>query len=165
MDNDNPNVNLGFLVADIARLMRARFNLTAQKFGLTLAQGRVLAHLGRNEGISQVALSAILDVQPITLLRQIDRLEKAGLLERRVHPNDRRMQQLYLTPLSQPLLDKMFEVHNDVHGHVMAGLDGAERDRLIASLAKIRANLSPPAPSVRVDATAPPPDPMLRVES
>ena len=163
MDNNDPNVNLGFLIAEISRLMRARFNVTAQKFGLTLAQGRVLAHLGRNEGISQVALSAILDVQPITLLRQIDRLEKAGLLERRPHPTDRRVQQLYLTPLSQPLLDKMFEVHNEVHGQVMAGLDEDERDRLVTALAKIRANLA--QPSAHVDVTVSATDPMLRVES
>ena len=162
MDENNPNVNLGFLIAEISRLMRARFNVTAQKFGLTLAQGRVLAPLGRNEGISQVALSAILDVQPITLLRQIDRLEKAGLLERRPHPTDRRAQQLYLTPLSQPLLDKMFEVHNDVHGQVMAGLDEDERAQLIAALAKIRANLA--QPSAQVDAVSAT-DPVLRVES
>ena len=160
MDNNNPDVNLGFLIADISRLMRARFNVTAQKFGLTLAQGRVLAYLGRNEGISQVALSAILDVQPITLLRQIDRLEKAGLLERRPHPTDRRAQQLYLTPLSQPLLDKMFEVHKDVHGQVMAGLDEDERSRLITALAKIRANLAQPHVDVTVTT-----DPKLRLES
>ena len=161
MDTNDPNVNLGFLIAEIARLMRARFNVTAQKFGLTLAQGRVLAHLGRNEGISQVALSAILDVQPITLLRQIDRLEKAGLLERRVHPTDRRVQQLFLTPLSQPLLDKMYDVHNAVHGQVMAGLDAAQRDQLITALAKIRANLAQPSAHADVAVT----DPMLRVES
>jgi len=163
MDRDNPNINFGFLVNDVARLMRARFNLTAEKFGLTLAQARVLGHLHRNEGISQVALSAILDVQPITLLRQIDRLEKAGLVERRVHPNDRRMQQLYMTPLSLPLLDKMIQVHTELHGQVLADLEPAERDQLIALLAKIRANLAQSPAQVDVPVVAP--DPMVRLES
>jgi MarR family transcriptional regulator, transcriptional regulator for hemolysin len=162
MDNHNPDINFGFLVSDVARLLREKFNATAQTLGLTLAQARVLAHLSRNEGISQVALSAILEVQPITLLRQIDRLEKAGLLQRRAHPNDRRMQQLYLTPLSQPRLQKIFDVGSDVHVHVMAGLGAAERDQLITTLAKIRANLS--QPSADVDSTTPAATAPLRVE-
>jgi MarR family transcriptional regulator, transcriptional regulator for hemolysin len=163
MDNNNPDVNFGFLVSDVARLLREKFNATAQTLGLTLAQARVLAHLSRNEGISQVALSAILEVQPITLLRQIDRLEKAGLLQRRVHPNDRRMQQLYLTPLSQPLLQKIFDVGSDVHVQVMAGLGLDEREQLIATLAKVRANLSQPA--AQADLAIPAPAATLRAES
>ena len=142
MDNNNPNVNVGFLVYDVARLMRENFNQKVQTLGMTLAQARVLAHLSRNEGISQVALSAILDVQPITLLRQIDRLEKAGLLRRQVHPNDRRMQQLYLTSQAQPLLDKIFAADNDAQVQLLAGIDAAAFDQLIAALTKIRANLS-----------------------
>jgi MarR family transcriptional regulator for hemolysin len=141
---DNPDINFGFLVSDVARLLREKFNATAQKLGLTLAQARVLAHLSRNEGISQVALSAILEVQPITLLRQIDRLEKSGFVERRVHPTDRRMQQLYLTPLSQPLLQQIFNVGSNLHGQVMAGLSEAERSQLVTALAHVRCNLSQP---------------------
>ena len=143
--HDNPDVNFGFLVSDVARLLREKFNATAQKLGLTLAQARVLAHLSRNEGISQVALSAILEVQPITLLRQIDRLEKAGFVERRVHPSDRRMQQLYLTPASQPLLQQIFDVGSELHGQVMAGLSEDDQSQLVTALAHIRSNLSQPA--------------------
>jgi DNA-binding MarR family transcriptional regulator len=142
MDETNPNVNFGFLVSDVARLLRVRFNATAQKLGLTLAQARVLVHLSRNEGISQVALSAILEVQPITLLRQIDRLERAGLVVRQVHPADRRMQQLFLTPASAPLLQKIFDVGSDLNFEVMTGLDTAQRDQLIAALSVVRANLA-----------------------
>src|SRR4051794_38896269 len=103
----NVNPTFGFLVSDVARMLRENFRATAPEFGLTLAQARVLVHLSRNEGISQVALSSLLEIQPITLLRQIDRLEKAGLIERRAHPSDRRAQQLFLTPLSQPLLQRI----------------------------------------------------------
>ena len=92
------NATFGFLVSDVSRMLRENFRTTTPELGLTLAQARVLVHLSRNEGISQVALSALLEIQPITLLRQIDRLEKAGLIERRAHPSDRRAQQLYLTP-------------------------------------------------------------------
>jgi MarR family transcriptional regulator for hemolysin len=156
---DNPDVNFGFLVSDVARLLREKFNATAQELGLTLAQARVLVHLARNEGISQVALSAILEVQPITLLRQIDRLEKAGLVQRRVHPNDRRMQQLYLTPASQPLLQRIFAVGTELQGEVMAGLSEAERSQLLDSLARVRCNLAQPP---RVDEVDPPNKPGRR---
>jgi MarR family transcriptional regulator, transcriptional regulator for hemolysin len=151
---DNPDVNFGFLVSDVARLLREKFNATAQKLGLTLAQARVLAHLSRNEGISQVALSAILEVQPITLLRQIDRLEKAGLVERRVHPNDRRMQQLYLTPQSEPLLQQMFNVGTDLQGHAMVGLSESQRTVVVELLARIRANLAGPVRGAEAEAAA-----------
>jgi len=138
----NSNATFGFLVSDVARMLRENFRTTTPELGLTLAQARVLLHLSRNEGISQVALSAILEIQPITLLRQIDRLEKAGLLERRAHPSDRRAQQLYLTPRSQPLLQKIFAMSADLQDQVMAGLNKTERTQLIASLIRIKSNLS-----------------------
>src|SRR4029450_2630826 len=123
-------------------MLRENFRTTTPELGLTLAQARVLLHLSRNEGISQVALSAILEIQPITLLRQIDRLEKAGLIERRAHPRDRRAQQLYLTPRSQPLLKKIFDKGAERQDQVMAGLSEAERQQLTSSLLRIKANLS-----------------------
>jgi len=70
----------GFLVSDIARLLREQFNSTAESLGLTLAQCRVLARLAANEGIRQSELASLLEVQPITLLRQIDHLEAMVLI-------------------------------------------------------------------------------------
>lgn len=139
---NDPNTNFGFLIYDVARLLRENFRTTAPEFGLTLSQARALVHLSRNEGISQVALSAILDIQPITLLRHLDRLEKAGLIERRVHPSDRRVQQLYLTPRSQQLIDKISAMTVEVQDQIMEGLNTAERARLLASLERIKANLT-----------------------
>ncbi len=141
-DGNQANVNFGFLVSDVSRMLRENFRTTTPELGLTLAQARVLLHLSRNEGISQVALSAILEIQPITLLRQIDRLEKAGLIERRAHPSDRRAQQLYLTPRSQPLLKKIFDKGAERQDQVMAGLSEEERQQLTSSLLRIKANLS-----------------------
>ena len=153
-DSNQANTTFGFLVSDVTRMLRENFRLTTPELGLTFAQARVLLHLSRNEGISQVALSAILEIQPITLLRQIDRLEKAGLIERRAHPSDRRAQQLYLTPRSQPLLQKIFERGAQRQDQVMAGLSDAEREQLIASLLRIKANLSGMATSADLE-TAP----------
>ncbi|HTK97107.1 MAG TPA: MarR family transcriptional regulator [Pseudomonadales bacterium] len=145
------NATFGFLVSDVSRMLRENFRTTTPELGLTLAQARVLVHLSRNEGISQVALSALLEIQPITLLRQIDRLEKAGLIERRAHPSDRRAQQLYLTPRSQPLLKKIFDKGAQRQDQVMAGLDEAEREQLMSSLLRIKANLSQMAAQPDVD--------------
>lgn len=146
------NATFGFLVSDVSRMLRENFRTTTPELGLTLAQARVLLHLSRNEGISQVALSAILEVQPITLLRQIDRLEKAGLIERRAHPSDRRAQQLYLTPRSQPLLKKIFDKSAERQDQLMAGLSEIERDQLVSSLLRIKANLSQMAAATELDA-------------
>ena len=85
-----PERNLGFLLHDVARLMRKRFEQNARGLGLTRSQCSVLAHLARNEGIQQGGLAEILEVEPITLTRILDRLEEAELVERRAHPTDRR---------------------------------------------------------------------------
>jgi MarR family transcriptional regulator, transcriptional regulator for hemolysin len=147
----NETPTFGFLVSDVARMLRENFRITAPELGLTLAQARVLVHLSRNEGISQVALSSILEIQPITLLRQIDRLEKAQLVERRAHPSDRRAQQLYLTPRSQTLVTRIFERSAQDQERVMAGLEAAERVQLHAWLMRIKGNLAQMAAATQAD--------------
>jgi DNA-binding MarR family transcriptional regulator len=76
------------------------------------------------------------------LLRHLDRLEKAGLIERRVHPTDRRVQQLYLTPRSQQLLDRITAMTAEVQDQIMHGLSKAERAQLLTSLERIKSNLT-----------------------
>src|SRR2546421_2461202 len=88
-DMDLPERNIGFLLHDVARLMRKRFEQNARDLGLTRSQCQVLAHLARHEGIQQGSLAEIHEVEPITLTRIVDRLEEAGLVERRLHPTDR----------------------------------------------------------------------------
>src|SRR5207237_4472081 len=95
--HDELDVALGFLSHGIARLIRKRFDQRARGLGLTRAQWQVLAHLARHEGINQAGLAEILEIEPITLGRLIDRMEEAGWVERRQHPSDRRARQLYLT--------------------------------------------------------------------
>lgn len=138
MDID-PDTSVGFLVSDIARLMRSQFNAGAQSVGLTLAQARAMAHLARNEGISQAALAEILEIQPITLLRQLDRLSDAGLIERRPNPSDRRAQQLFLTPAAQPLLERIVRLGRELAARALVGVDGPE---VIAVLQRMRQNLT-----------------------
>src|SRR5260221_10345168 len=99
---DSLDRNLGFLLHDVARLMRKRFEQNARDLGLTRSQCQVLAHLARNEGIQQSALADILEVEPITLTRILDRLEDGGLVERQAHPTDRRVRLLRLTEAARP---------------------------------------------------------------
>jgi DNA-binding MarR family transcriptional regulator len=90
--------SLGFLISDVSRLMRRRFDERARLIGVTRAQWRTLTTLSRHEGINQGGMADLLEVEPITLCRMIDRLEEANLVERRRDPGDRRAWLIFLTP-------------------------------------------------------------------
>ena len=96
--------SLGFLLGDVSRLVRMRFDQRARDLDLTRAQWRVLAQLRRREGINQRALADILDIENITLTRHVDRLELKGLVERRPDPNDRRARTLHLKDKAKSVL-------------------------------------------------------------
>lgn len=136
-----PERNLGFLLHDVARLMRKRFEQNARALGLTRSQCQVLAHLARNEGIQQSGLADILEVEPITLTRLLDRLEEAGLVERRAHATDRRIRQLYLTEKAHPLLADIFTIGAATRAEALAGVAEADRDQLFALLSRMKSNL------------------------
>ena len=136
-----PERNLGFLLHDVARLMRKRFEQNARGLGLTRSQCQVLAHLARNEGIQQSGLADILEVEPITLTRLLDRLEEGGLVERRAHPTDRRIRQLHLTDKAHPLLADIFTIGSATRGEALEGVAEEDRDRLFALLSSMKANL------------------------
>ena len=90
------NPTLGFLLHDVARLLRKRFEQRAKDLGLTRSQWQTLAYLANNEGIHQSGLAEILEIEPITLVRILDKLAERGLIERRQHPTDRRIWLLYM---------------------------------------------------------------------
>jgi DNA-binding MarR family transcriptional regulator len=134
-------VTLGFLINDAARLLRKRFEQNAREFGLTRAQWQVLAYLARNEGIQQSALADILDVEPITLGRILDRLETASLVERRNHPTDRRVWQLFLRPAANELIASMQEIGEATRAEALADVSEADAEALTRALTQMRANL------------------------
>jgi len=101
------NDSMAFLISDVSRLMRRRFDERARQIGVTRAQWRTLGTLSRHEGINQGGLAELLEVEPITLCRMVDRLEEAALVERRRDPGDRRAWQIFLTPKALPLLDQL----------------------------------------------------------
>lgn len=133
--------SFGFLLADVSRLVRRRFDGRAQTLGLTRAQWRVLAQLRRREGINQTELAEILEIETITLGRHIDRLQAKGWVERRRDPADRRAWKLFLKPGAQPVLDSMRELSEMTRQEALVGIPEAERELLIELLLAIKNNL------------------------
>jgi DNA-binding MarR family transcriptional regulator len=131
----------GFLLNDSARLMRKRFEQRARGIGLTRAQWQVLAYLARHEGIQQSALADILELEPITLVRILDRLEEGGYVERRRHPTDRRVWQLFLQPKARPIFEQMLEIGDATRDEALAGLTESEIAVITRCLETMRANL------------------------
>lgn len=136
--------SLGFLVSDVARLLRLQFDRRVQSLGLTQAQWRAIAHLAREEGLSQTALAERLEVKPITLARLIDRVEAAGWVRRGADEHDRRVTRLYLTPKSQPILDEMRARAAETIDAALEGLSAREREALVDALCRMKQNLTAP---------------------
>lgn len=134
--------NLGFLLHDAARLLRKRFEQNARGLGLTRAQWQVLAHLARREGIHQAALADLLEMDGITLVRILDKLEARELVERRQHPTDRRVWLLYLRPAAGPVIRTMHALGRLTRAEATDGLGPAAQAALVEALCRIKANLA-----------------------
>jgi DNA-binding MarR family transcriptional regulator len=137
-----PGQSLGFLLADVARLMRRNFNRQVQKLGLTQAQWQVIAYLMHSEGMRQTDLAAILEVQPISVARLIDRMAAAGWVERRPDPNDRRAVNLYLTPRAEPIAHELRAAGTLVREAATQGLSAEQTTLLYGCLQEMRQNLT-----------------------
>ena len=133
---------LGFLMSDVSRLMRRRFDERARATGATGPQWRTLKILERREGLNQGQLAELLEVEPITACRMIDRLEEAGLVERRRDPADRRAWRIFLTEKARPVLADLRTVGVGMIEDALQGLSPRQRDEFIGSLNAIRANLT-----------------------
>jgi DNA-binding MarR family transcriptional regulator len=134
--------NLGTTLADVSRLMRRSFDERARGIGVTRPQWQVLSVLRRHEGINQGGLADILEVEPITVCRMVDRLQDADLVERRPDPADRRSWRLFLTAKAHDLLGHLRPLADDMLEQALDGVSDAERLAMIAALDRIRQNLS-----------------------
>ncbi len=132
---------LGALVHDVARLWRKRFEQRAATLGFTRSQWQVLVFLSRNEGIHQAGLAEMMEVEPITLVRILDRLEARGLVERRQHPKDRRVWLLHLTPAAHPSLSLLLRIGDAARAEALAGLSADDQERLGTVLGRMKTNL------------------------
>ena len=133
--------NFAFEVAETARLIRREVNRRAASLGATGAQWRVLARLTLCNGARQVDLAEALDVEPITLCRMVDRLEEAGLVERRKDPDDRRAWRIHLTPAAEPVIDQLKAMGQSFNAELLDGIPEADAGAIRRVLEQVRRNL------------------------
>jgi MarR family transcriptional regulator for hemolysin len=134
--------SFGFLVHDVARLYGRRFDRNGRRLELTRAQCRTLGYLARNEGINQAGLADLLEIRPMTLVRQIDRMQEAGWIERRPDPTDRRARRLFLTDKARPVLGRIWDVASETQDQTLGALSPDEADQLIDLLRRVHGSLA-----------------------
>jgi MarR family transcriptional regulator, transcriptional regulator for hemolysin len=122
-------------------MLRTYADQKAAQFGITRAQWVVLVRLDRSEGLKQSELAEILDLQPISLTRLLDKLADSGLIERRADPVDRRAKRLYLTPAARPLLEKLGALGDELMATALAGVTPESVEQTIVQLGTVKENL------------------------
>ncbi|MCZ8132892.1 MAG: MarR family transcriptional regulator [Steroidobacteraceae bacterium] len=138
---DDRSRTFGYLILDVARLTSARFEARVREFGLTRAQWALMAALYRAEGCNQAQLAEVLDVTPISLGRLVDRMERAGWIERRPLDGDRRAYRLFLTERAHAIRGRVRALSDATEREALEALTPDERRRLLGSLDRVRATL------------------------
>jgi MarR family transcriptional regulator for hemolysin len=135
------DVDFLFALFELQRMLRLYADKRARSYGLTRAQWAVLAKLERTEGLKQTEIADLMEMQPITLTRLIDKLCDAGLIERRSDETDRRVNRLYLTEAAKPLMSKLATLRADITQTALASLSEADTHRLVDELETIKDNV------------------------
>ncbi|UWX03803.1 MarR family transcriptional regulator [Pseudoxanthomonas sp. NC8] len=142
MPTPDPRESLGYLVADLHRLFGRVFDRRVAHLDLTRAQWRALKRLSHTEGVTWVELADQLDMEPIAVGRVIDRLQKAGFVERRADPSDRRVWRLYLLSQSAQVTGEVEAVAHTLRKDAMAGISAADLTTTLSVLDRVRENLA-----------------------
>jgi MarR family transcriptional regulator, transcriptional regulator for hemolysin len=135
------NREFAFMLNDVARMLRTYADYKAAQFGITRAQWVVLARLDRSEGLKQSELAEMLELQPISLTRLLDKLADSGLIERRPDPVDRRVKRLFLTDAARPLLDKLGDLGEELMATALVGVERETVERMVGQLGVVKENL------------------------
>jgi DNA-binding MarR family transcriptional regulator len=133
---------LGFLIHDAARLLRKRFEAKGSAYGLSAAQWRLLVRLVKEEGVAQARLAELLEIEPISVSRLLDRMEEGGWIERRQDASDRRVRMIFPTDKSREAFAAIKSVAGEVYDLALAGLTESEKLTLVKGLNTIIGNLS-----------------------
>jgi MarR family transcriptional regulator, transcriptional regulator for hemolysin len=134
----------GFLVHDVSRLIKRRFERRARQMGLpiTRQQAAAILNIAGNEGVSQAEVATWLGIEPIALVRMLDKLHEEGLVERRAHPTDRRVRTLWLTAAARPVIERILAINKAIGEEAFSGLAAHARDSLIDILDGVKSNLA-----------------------
>ncbi len=142
MRRENLERNFGFLLNDVARLLRTTYDRRIRSLDLTRSQWWVLTHLYRNDGITQSELAQILEIEKPTLGRLLDRLEAKGWVRRQTHDDDRRAKRVYLTAEVDPVMRQMREIAAELRRDALAGLSSSQQERFVDTLLRVKGNLN-----------------------
>jgi len=134
--------NFGFLLKEVSRRFVAEWEVRASAISLTIPQAKALTRLEKNEGVSQARLAELAEVDAMTMVRILDRMEADGLLERRPDPSDRRARCLYLTPKAKTVLNEIWRLSDEVRADAFAGLSQQQREAFMDALEHIHENLA-----------------------
>ena len=137
----NPDEPVGFLISDVARLMRTVFDRRVRKLGLTRAQWLVLTRLHRRPGASQSELADMMEVEKATAGRLIDRLEAKGWVERRAQAGDRRINRVYLTAEAERVHKRIWRVAEATVDDALDDLSEREAGQLLKLLSRVKSRL------------------------
>ena len=141
MPRGSVDMNFLFALGELQRLVRAYADKQAARYGITRAQWAVLAKVERTEGLKQTELAELLEMQPITLTRLIDKLCDNGWIERRSDDTDRRVNRLYLRKAARPLLGKLSGLRSEITATALDGINPSDAHRLLAQLEAIKENV------------------------
>ena len=141
MLRENLERNFGFILHDVARLLRTTYDRRIRELGLTRSQWWVLTHLYRKDGITQSELAEILELEKPSLGRLLDRLEAKGWVRRAADPRDRRAKRVFLTDQVEEPMQMMREIAAEVREDALSGLSPDDRDRFVDTLLTVKSNL------------------------
>ena len=134
-------IRLGFLIHDVSRLRRVVFDRSLRPFGSTRSQWWLLAFLSRDDGMTQSKLADELDMGKVGLGGLVDRLEAAGLVERRPAPDDRRVKRVFLTREGRRLVARNRKLNMSMNAAILRNISPADREATIRALETMKQNL------------------------
>jgi len=132
---------LGFLVHDVARMLRTLIDQRVEKYNITRAKWQALGVLDVNEGITQTELAQALELERSTIGRLVDRLEERGFVTRQPDPKDRRVFRIYISDTARPLLEELEDVAEEVRSIALTGLTDTQANELKRMLTTVKKNL------------------------
>jgi DNA-binding MarR family transcriptional regulator len=164
MSDDDARRDVLFVLHDVARLIRVEADKRARAHGMTRAQWVILVRVERQPGLSQKELAEVMEVEPITVARLIDRMERRGIVERRPDPKDRRVWRVHLCPPAQPLLGELHEARTALARMITCGLHPDAIEQLSETLLTMKATLiQGPRPNRRPSSAADPSSPTTHI--